>query len=481
MTITAGVPVTALDQPTRDPRDPIARFEQLFDAASFDLVHPADDTGVAVAGGLVGGTWTMAYATDARLLGGSLGQDGCARIVDAIATAVRMDAPVVAIWHCGGARLAEGVASLDGVGRVFAAIVQASGRVLQVSLVVGAAAGGAAYGSGLTDVVVMAPEGRLFVTGPDVIRSVTAEVVDQESLGGPLAHSRQSGVAHIAASSEAGAFADVREIIGHIADRRPFDPSVAGSVEDLATLLPARKQRAYDVRTLVLGLLDPAQDLGSAPFVELQEKWAPNVVVGFGRLGGRSVGIVANNPLRLGGCLESESAEKASRFVRLCDAFGVPLVVLVDVPGYLPGVDQEWGGVIRRGAKLLHAFAEATVPRVTLVTRKAFGGAYVAMNSKSLGATAVFAWPDAEIAVMGARSAVRILQRRTLAAATEDEREKLELRLAEEHERASGGLQRALGMGAVDAVIEPRDTRARIIEALAQAPQRRGEHRNIPL
>jgi acetyl-CoA/propionyl-CoA carboxylase carboxyl transferase subunit len=213
----------------------------------------------------------------------------------------------------------------------------------------------------------------------------------------------------------------------------------------------------------------------------MQARWAPNMVTGLGRLGGRTVGIVANNPIRKGGCLDSLSAEKAARFVRMCDSFGVPLLVLVDVPGYLPGVGQEWGGVVRRGAKLLHAFVEAVVPRVTLVLRKSYGGAYIAMNSRSLGATAVFAWPEAEFGVMGAKAAVGILHRRTLAAAPEDERETLENRLVSEHERISGGVDRAMALGAVDEVIEPAHTRRKLAETLASAPQGRGQHGNIPL
>jgi len=214
---------------------------------------------------------------------------------------------------------------------------------------------------------------------------------------------------------------------------------------------------------------------------ELQARWAPNIVIGLGRLAGRSVGVVANNPLRLGGCLDSTSAEKASRFVRLCDAFGIPLLVIVDVPGYLPGVGQEWDGVVRRGAKLLHAFAEAVVPRVTLVTRKAFGGAYIAMNAKSLGATAVYAWPGAEIAVMGAKAAVSILHRRKLAAAPEEERGALHEQLAAEHEKLAGGVARAVEIGVVDEIISPAETRRRVAEALASAPAGRGAHGNIPL
>jgi len=243
---------------------------------------------------------------------------------------------------------------------------------------------------------------------------------------------------------------------------------------DLATLMPDSPQRAYDVKPIIAALLDEAP-------LELHTRWAPNIVTALGRLAGRSVGVIANNPLRLGGCLNSESAEKAARFVRMCDAFGLPLVVLVDVPGYLPGVGQEWDGVVRRGAKLLHAFAEAVVPRVTLVTRKSYGGAYIAMNARSLGATAVFAWPGAEVAVMGAKAAVGILHRKKLAAAALQDREALHEHLAKEHERIAGGVNRALQLGVVDAVVEPADTRRRLVEALAAAPAGRGAHGNIPL
>jgi acetyl-CoA/propionyl-CoA carboxylase carboxyl transferase subunit len=234
-------------------------------------------------------------------------------------------------------------------------------------------------------------------------------------------------------------------------------------------------RRAYDVHPLIADLLDDGTG------VELHAKWAPNIVTTLGRLGGRTVGVIANNPLRLGGCLESLSAEKAARFVRMCDALGVPLVVVVDVPGYLPGVGQEWDGVVRRGAKLLHAFAEACVPRVTLVTRKAYGGAYIAMNSRALGATRVFAWPDAEVAVMGAVAAVRILHRRRLAEVDSGNRAQIELELAAEHERMAGGVERAIELGVVDEVVDPALTRSAVAHAIAAAPARRGQHNNIPL
>jgi acetyl-CoA/propionyl-CoA carboxylase carboxyl transferase subunit len=256
------------------------------------------------------------------------------------------------------------------------------------------------------------------------------------------------------------------------------EPATTGqpvtSETDLGALLPESARRAYDVRPLVAGLLDE-------PGIELHPRWAPNIVTTLGRLAGRTVGVIANNPLRLGGCLDSLSAEKAARFVRMCDAFGVPLVVIVDTPGYLPGVGQEWDGVVRRGAKLLHAFAEAIVPRVTLMTRKAYGGAYIAMNSRALGATRVFAWPGSEVAVMGAVAAVRILHRRELAAAPADQRHELEAELAAQHEREAGGLPRAIALGVIDEIIEPPKTRQAIASAIAEAPAWQGVHGNIPL
>jgi acetyl-CoA/propionyl-CoA carboxylase carboxyl transferase subunit len=464
-----------VDTDTPDWRDPAVRLTTLLDAGSMRPLAPFDNSGVYIATGTVAGGRVVAYATDPQKMGGAMGSDGCRHIVDAIDAAVRERVPVVGLWHSGGARLAEGVEALDAVGQVFAAMVRASGRVPQLSIVLGPAAGGAAYGPALTDIVVMGPGGRVFVTGPDVVRSVTGEDVDMERLGGPDTHGRRSGVVHVVAPSDAEALERGRDLAELLARPGRIDPSGIGDV-DLGALLPDNPKRAYDVHPLITGLLDP----GSTT-MELHAKWAPNVVTTLGRLAGRTVGVIANNPLRLGGCLDSTSAEKAARFVRMCDAFGVPLVVLVDVPGYLPGVGQEWDGVVRRGAKLLHAFAEAVVPRVTLVTRKAFGGAYIAMNSRALGATAVFAWPEAEVAVMGASAAVGILHRRKLAAAQPGEREALHAQLAAEHEKVSGGVNRALEIGVVDRVVEPRETRRVLAEALAAAAPGRGAHGNIPL
>jgi acetyl-CoA/propionyl-CoA carboxylase carboxyl transferase subunit len=279
-------------------------------------------------------------------------------------------------------------------------------------------------------------------------------------------------VVHLLASSDAEAFAQARRLASLLSDQGKISDDLPD--RDLSGLLPDSPRRAYDVHLITDMLLD-------SPGLELHPRWAPNIVIMLGRLAGRTVGIVASNPLRLGGCLDATSAEKAARFVRMCDAFGVPLVVLVDVPGYLPGVGQEWDGVVRRGAKLLHAFAEATVPRVTLVTRKAYGGAYIAMNSRSLGATRVFAWPGAEVAVMGAVAAIRVLHRRKLAEVAPENLREAEAELAAEHEATAGGLQRAVDLGVIDEVISPARTVSAIARAIAEAPQARGNHANIPL
>ncbi|MET8139830.1 carboxyl transferase domain-containing protein [Sphaerisporangium sp. NPDC005288] len=464
----------AHEQQPADPRDPHARLTALFDQGTVQPLSPDDDrSGALAAMGRVEGVPVVAFASDARIQGGAMGTAGCEHIVHAYDVAVRERVPVVGLWHSGGARLAEGVESLHAVGRVFAAMTRASGLVPQISVVLGPAAGGAAYGPALTDLVILSDQGRIFVTGPDVVRSVTGEQIDMAALGGPEPHSRRSGVVHVVTKTDGEALLHARRLavlLGHQGRLRPE------SVQDVdfSGLLPDRARRAYSVHPLVTGLLDE-------PGVELHPKWAPNIVTTLGRLGGRTVGVIANNPMRLAGCLDSASAEKAARFVRMCDAFGVPLVVLVDVPGYLPGVGQEHDGVVRRGAKLLHAFAEASVPRVTLVTRKAYGGAYVAMNSRALGATRVFAWPTAEVAVMGALAAVRVLKRREIAAAPEEERSAVEARLAEEHEKIAGGLDRAIQIGVVDEVIKPAETRGAIARVLAQATPARGAHGNIPL
>jgi acetyl-CoA/propionyl-CoA carboxylase carboxyl transferase subunit len=483
MTVTSPVIVTSMPTVTSlptvasdiDPRDVMFRLGLLLDPGSLESLHDRDDSGVYAARGSIHASPVIAFATDALRMGGAMGSEGCRHIVAAIELAVRERVPVIGVWHSGGARLAEGVEALDAVGQVFQAMIRASGRVPQISVVLGPAAGGAAYGPALTDLVIMSNAGRVFVTGPDVVRSVTGESVDMESLGGPDTHGRRSGVVHVVTDDDASALAEARRLTELLACQGSFDLSRLGDDPDLGAYLPESRKRAYDVHPLIHGLLD------SGTFRELHARWAPNVVTGLGRLAGRTVGVIANNPLRLGGCLDSPSAEKAARFVRMCDAFGVPMVVLVDVPGYLPGVGQEWDGVVRRGAKLLHAFGESVVPRITLVTRKSFGGAYIAMNARSLGANVVWAWPDAEVAVMGASAAVGILHRKKLAAAPPGEREALHAQLAAEHERIAGGVGRAMEISVVDAVIPPDRTRSLIAQALAEIPPARGAHGNIPL
>jgi acetyl-CoA/propionyl-CoA carboxylase carboxyl transferase subunit len=382
--------------------------------------------------------------------------------------------PIIGIWHSGGARLSDGVLSLDAFGQVFHAMVSTSGRIPQLSLVLGPTAGGGAYGPALTDVVVLAPEGRIFVTGPDVVKSVTGEDIDIAALGGPEAHSKNSGVAHVIAPDEETAFNEIKDLVSLFADQGHFTTDITEL--DLGKFVPAIDKRSYDVSPLIDAILDEdGEKLALLPM------WAENMATVLGRLGGRTVGVIANNPSHIGGVLDAAAAEKAARFVRTCDAFGIPMVVIADVTGFLPGPGQEWEGAVRRGAKLLHAFAESVVPRVTLITRRAFGGAYVAMNSKALGASRIFAWPDAEVSVMGAVAAVRVLHRRILAELPEDQRAGMELELAAEHDRISGGIARAVEIGAVDEVISPQQTRRALAAALASAPHRRGTHTNIPL
>jgi len=458
----------------QDPRYPRHRLAALLDEGSMELLTPEDDSGMLAVTGTIEGNRVVAFCSDATIKGGAMGEAGCDVVVRAYERAVADQVPIIGVWHAAGAQLAEGVLSLHAVGRIFHAMTKASGRVPQISVVVGPAAGGAAYGPALTDIVVLSPEGRIFVTGPDVVRSVTGEDVDMLRLGGPEPHGRRSGVVHVIADSEQSALAEARRLAAFFANQGRVNLEVV-SDQDLSDFLPESPKRAYDVHPLIEQLLDPGSSL------ELHPKWAPNVVTTLGRLGGRTIGVIANNPLRLGGCLDSTSAEKAARFVRMCDAFGVPLLVIVDVPGYLPGVGQEWDGVVRRGAKLLHAFAEAVVPRITLITRKAYGGAYIAMNSRALGATTVFAWPQAEIAVMGPIAAVRILHRRKLAEVDPELRPKVEAELAAEHQQIVGGIDKAVALGVVDEVISPKQTRSRIAEAFAAAEERRGQHGNIPL
>ncbi|HSJ22659.1 MAG TPA: carboxyl transferase domain-containing protein [Nocardioidaceae bacterium] len=477
MTVTATSPAAKPAKLPReqDPRNPNIRLAALFDEGTLELITEDDGSGMLAGTGMIDGSPAVAFSSDATVMGGAMGMDGCKVVVRAYERALADQVPIIGLWHSGGARLAEGVLSLHAVGEIFHVQTQASGVIPQISVVLGFAAGGAAYGPALTDVVILGPEGRIFVTGPDVVRSVTGEDVDMLRLGGPEPHGRRSGVVHILTDTEREALDRARSVAHLLGAQGALDVAAVTDT-DLADLLPDSAKRAYDVHPLVEAVLDEGTT------EELHAKWAPNIVTALGRFGGRTVGVIANNPLRLGGCLDSLSAEKAARFVRMCDAFGVPLIVLVDVPGYLPGVGQEWDGVVRRGAKLLHAFGEAVVPRVTLVTRKTYGGAYIAMNARSLGATKVFAWPGAQIAVMGSVAAVRILHRRKLLEVAPDIRAQVEAELAVEHEQIAGGVEKAVEIGVVDEVVEPSATRGALARAIAEAGMpRRGAHGNIPL
>lgn len=456
-----------------NPRDPEVRMKRLVDQGSLELITPRDTSGMLAGLGTIDHNQVVMFASDATIQSGALGPEGADVIVTAYRRAMELQVPVIGIWHSGGARLRDGVLSLNAFGEVFQSMIRASGRIPQLSLVLGPTAGGGAYGPALTDVVVLAPEGRIFVTGPDVVKSVTGESIDMAKLGGPDAHRRNSGVAHVISHTEDEAFDAIRTLTSLFADQRHIAVDLVE--RDLSVFVPGSERRAYEVQPLIHALLDESET------VEFLPMWAQNIVTTLGRFGGRTVGIVANNPQHLGAALDSAAAEKAARFVRTCDSFGIPLIVVVDVPGFLPGAGQEWEGAVRRGAKLLHAFGESVVPRITLITRKAYGGAYVAMNSQALGATKVFAWPTAEVSVMGAVAAVRVLHRRLLSDLPQEQREIMELELAAEHDQISGGVAKAVEIGVVDEIIEPSHTRRAIARAIASAPQRRGSHGNIPL
>ncbi|MCG8928071.1 acyl-CoA carboxylase subunit beta [Lentzea sp. CC55] len=413
------------------------------------------------------------FAQDVSVLGGTLGATHAQKIAQVLDQAQRARCPVVGVLDSGGARIQEGVSALDGYASIFRRNVALSGRVPQISVILGACAGGAAYSPALTDLIVMDRRAYMFLTGPKVVRSVTSEEVTAEELGGAHVHSAMSGLAHLVTERPEDALPLVRRVLSYLPsscwDELPLhlarDPELVPEV-------PAEQRKTYDVRQVVRGLVD------ADSFLELQPHYAPNIVIGFACLDGMPVGVVANQPNTLAGTLNTQAAEKGARFVRMCDAFGLPLVTLVDTPGFMPGRSQETDGVIRRGAKLLYAFSEATVPRVTVILRKAYGGAYIVMNSKQLGADRVFAWPTAEIGVMGAEGAVEIVFRRELAADPGRRQELLDNYRAEALSPAL-----ATSRQAVDAMITPAETRdaiIKVIRPLMRARQPRHSHDNMP-
>ncbi|MCC6315149.1 MAG: acyl-CoA carboxylase subunit beta [Thermomicrobiales bacterium] len=488
-------------QAARGKRSARDRVLALLDPGSFTELDPfkrhrAHDLGMARSrpwgDGVVTG-WghiderpVAVFSQDFSVFGGSLGEAFAEKIVKVMDLAERMGIPIIGINDSAGARIQEGVEGLAGYGEVFHRNVRLSGVVPQISIVAGPCAGGAVYSPAMTDFVLMVEGiGQMFITGPDVIKTVTGEDVTMEALGGAAVHHARTGAAHLVAPDEDAANDLVRALLGFLPANNLDDPPPLSPTDDpdreapeLDTLVPDRATRPYDMHDVLTAILDHGE------FLETQAAYAPNIICGFGRMDGRPVGVVANQPNVLAGTLDIAASEKAARFVRTCDAFNIPLLVFVDVPGFLPGASQEHEGIIRRGSKLLYAFAEATVPKLTVITRKAYGGAYVVMNSKHIGADANLAWPTAEIAVMGPDAAVGLIFRRDLIEAPDPAARRREL-IADYEERFASPYQ-AASRGYVDDVIEPRQTRPWLIRMLRLARSKRvasppRKHGNIPL
>ena len=467
------------------------RMDLLFDPGSFEeidklVTHRCRDFGMdeqAVPGdgfvtgrGYVNGRLVFAFAQDFTVFGGSLSEANAAKIVKVMDLAMKMGAPVVGIPDSGGARIQEGVASLKGYGEIFLRNTLASGVVPQISVVMGPCAGGAVYSPAITDFVFMVQgTGNMYITGPDVIRAVTGEEVSHEDLGGAEAHSRRSGVCHFAVEGEENCLAEVRRLLAFLPSNNMEDPprqepedDPRRTADDMMAVVPEDPSRPYDIHEVIYRMVD------NGDFMEVHPFWAQSITVGFARMNGWPVGIVANNPLALAGVLDMDSSRKGARFVRFCDAFNVPIVTLVDVPGYLPGTTQEYGGIITHGAKLIYAYSEATVPKISVILRKAYGGAYVVMGSKHLRTDINYAWPTSEIAVMGPDGAVNIVFRREIEKAEDaDEAHK---RLVQEYRLKFANPYITASRGFIDDVIDPRETRYRIICALC-APLGRPIHR----
>ena len=442
--------------------------------------------------GTIHGRQVAVFSQDFTVFGGSLGEVAGEKIIKVMDFALETRVPIIGVLDSGGARIQEGVVALGKYGEIFRRNTQASGVIPQISIVCGPAAGGAVYSPALTDFVIMVDKSsQMFVTGPDVIKAVTGEDVGMEELGGAYTHNTVSGVSHYLAQDEEDAFDYARVLLSYLPDNysaslptyaAQSDLEITDRDRQLNSVIPDSTSQPYDM----CHIIEQVVDAGS--FLEIQALFAPNIVIGFGRVEGSSVGIVANQPNKMAGTLNVDAGEKAARFVRFCDAFGIPIVSLVDVPGYMPGTDQEWTGVIRRGAKLLYAYAEASVPLVTIITRKAYGGAYIVMGSKQLGADLNFAWPTAEIAVMGGQGAVNILYRNEIKTAEEsgDDVASLRARLAHQYTYSVASPFLAAERGELDGVIEPAATRVTVLRGLRalrgkKSRVQHGKHGNIPL
>jgi len=460
-------------------------------AFGMDARRPYGDA-VVTGTGTIHGRQVAVYSQDFTIFGGSLGEVAGEKIIKVMELALKTGVPIVGILDSGGARIQEGVVALGKYGEIFRLNTAASGVIPQISIIMGPAAGGAVYSPALTDFVIMVDKtSHMFVTGPDVIKTVTGEDVGFEELGGALTHNKVSGVSHYLADDEDDALDYARSLLSYLPDNNLADPHVYDTAVELETtdadrqldvLVPDSPNQPYDMTTVIEHVVDDGE------FLEVQPLFAPNILIGFGRVEGRPVGIIANQPSAMAGTLNIEAGEKASRFVRFCDAFNIPILTLVDVPGYLPGTDQEWTGVIRRGAKLLYAYAEATVPLVTVITRKAYGGAYIVMGSKQLGADINLAWPTAEIAVMGGQGAVNILYRTEIkeAEAAGEDVAAVRARLASEYTYNVASPFLAAERGELDGVIEPAATRVAVVKALRALRTKRAslppkKHGNIPL
>jgi propionyl-CoA carboxylase beta chain len=477
------------------------RLELLFDEGTFEEIdklveHRCQDFGMAeqripsdgvVSGyGRINGRPTYAFAQDFTVFGGSLSEANAAKICKVMDLALKVGVPLVGLNDSGGARIQEGVASLAGYADIFLRNTLASGVIPQISAVMGPCAGGAVYSPAITDFILMVEKSSyMFVTGPDVIKTVMHEEVTKEDLGGPMTHNTVSGVAHFITRNDPDCLALIRELLTFLPQNNREDPPrvetsdpVDRRDEALDTLVPVESDQPYDIKEIIHRVVDEGY------FLEVHEHFAKNIVVGLARLGGQSIGIIANQPAVLAGCLDINASDKGARFVRFCDAFNIPLVTFEDVPGFLPGTHQEFGGIIRHGAKLLYAYAEATVPKLTVITRKAYGGAYCVMASKHIRTDVNYAYPTAEIAVMGPEGAVNIVYRRELQKA--EDPEKLRREKVEEFRERFANPYIAAERGWVDAVIEPRDTRPKLIAALRQLETKRDtnppkKHGNIPL
>jgi acetyl-CoA carboxylase carboxyltransferase component len=477
------------------------RIELLLDKGSFVeldrfVTHRCYDFGLErqriLGDGVVTGYGTIdrrlvyVYAQDFTVFGGSLSEAHAEKICKVMDLAMKNGAPIIGLTDSGGARIQEGVVSLGGYADIFLRNTLASGVIPQISVIMGPCAGGAVYSPALTDFIIMVKDtSNMFVTGPDVVKTVTHEQVTFEELGGALVHAAKSGVAHFAADGEEDAIFLVQKLLSYLPSNNLEEPPFVHTEDDplrtdetLDTLVPEEPNKPYDMREVITRIVDDGE------FFEVMQNWAGNILIGYARLGGRTVGIVANQPAVLAGVLDIDASVKAARFVRFCDAFNIPLVTFVDVPGFLPGTAQEHGGIIRHGAKLIYAYAEATVPKLTVITRKAYGGAYCVMSSKHLRGDINLAWPSAEIAVMGPEGAVNIVFRREIAQAADPEEARS--RLVAEYRQKFAHPYVAASRGFIDAVIEPQETRPRLINALEMLRNKRDtnppkKHGNIPL